>query len=276
MKFGALQSVKFGTDTGTYSLVTEREVVDSQITLTDYEAELAVAHFGDSILRGPKKDDPVNALKQFRLHGTSETVGLNLVYPKPEKNELRLYIGSRAGYKPSAGEIWFLYLKQGELFIGAMSEKSWRSQERLDDDDAFFQAAIYEEDEILKITIAARDTWKRDSNLAKQCLHEADYKCEFDVAHDLFVARSTFKPYVEAHHLVPMSLQKVFDVKLDDKSNIFSLCPMCHSKVHHAIGETTAEVVLRLFEQRERQLSDALKLGADDLLRYYNCEEIGR
>lgn len=276
MKFSALQTIKFGTGTGTYSMVTEREVFDSQITLTDYEAELAVKHFGDTILRGPKKDDPEKALKIFRLHGTMKTVGLNLVYPKPEKNELRLYIGTRAGFKPSVGEIWFLYLKGEELFIGAMTEKAWRSQERLDGDDAFFQAAIYEDDEVKKTTIAARDTWKRDSRLAKKCLQIADYECEFDRSHNLFVARSTLKPYVEAHHLIPMNLQNAFDIKLDEECNIFSLCPMCHSKVHHAIGETTAEVVLRLFEQREKKLFDRLNLKAEDLLRYYNCEEIGR
>jgi 5-methylcytosine-specific restriction endonuclease McrA len=276
MKFGVSQTIKFGTDTGTYSLVTEREVVDSQITLTDYEAKLAVDHFGDTILRGPVKDDPDKACKQFRLHGTSESVGLNLVYPKPEKNELRLYIGSRAGFKPAAGEIWFLYLKETEIFIGSMSENAWRSQERLDDDDAFFQAAIYEDDEAVKTKIAARDAWKRDSKMARECLQLAEYKCEFDNSHKLFVARRTLKPYVEAHHLVPMRFQDAIDVKLDTQTNIFSLCPMCHSKVHHAVDESVAEVVHRLFDRRKDELCKTLHLTADEVLRFYNCEDIKR
>ena len=276
MKFGALQKIKFGTEVGTYSPVTDREVVDSQITLTDYEAKMAEKHFGKTILRGPKKADAKQALKPFRLHGTDKVVELNLVYPKPERNELRLYIGNRAGFKPKAGEVWFLYLKNGEIFIGAMSEEAWRNQERQDEDDAFYQAAIYEDEEIRKTSLKARDVWERDANLARKCLHQADYKCEFDGSHNLFIARSTLKPYVEAHHLIPMSLQNEWDVKLDKRCNIFSLCPMCHSKVHHAVGKTTEEVILRLFEKRQKELRNMLRVETEDLLRFYNCEKIAR
>lgn len=276
MKFGALQKIKFGTDVGTYSTVTEREVYDSQITLTDYEAQMAEKHFGKTILRGPKKKNAQQALKPFRLHGTDKVVELNLVYPKPEKNELRLYIGNRAGFKPKAGEVWFLYLKDAEIFIGAMPEEVWRSQARQDEDDGLYQAAIYEDEEIRKTSLKARDAWERDAKLARKCLHRADYKCEFDGSHNLFIARSTLKPYVEAHHLIPMSFQNEWDVKLDRSCNIFSLCPMCHSKVHHAVDKTTAEVVLRLFEKRQKEMTDLLSIDAKDILRFYNCEKIAR
>jgi hypothetical protein len=276
MKFGAIQKIKFGTDAGTYSMVTEREEFDSQITLTDYETELAVGHFGETILRGPVKSNPEQALKTFYLHGTGDAIDLNLVYPKPDRTELRLYLGSRAGFKPKPGEIWFLYLNDDKLFIGAMTEREWRRQERLDEDDPLYQAAIYEGGEILKTKIAARDAWKRDYKLARESLRLADFKCEFDPSHNLFIARSTLTTYVEAHHLVPMGLQAALDVKLDTRCNIFSLCPMCHSKVHHAINKTAAEVVLRLFERRENELYEKLHLTAEDLLRFYNCEEIKR
>lgn len=276
MKFGAIQKVKFGTDEGTYSRVTERENFDSQITATGDEADLLLYYFRDSIQIGKAADDPQKALKKFKIYPSGEEVFLNLVYPKPPKKELRLYISKSAGFKPDAEQIWFIFLRDGELFIGAMAEKEWRSQERLDEDDSVFQAAIYEDEEILKTKVAARDIWKRDYRLARESLRLADFKCEFDPSHNLFIARSTLTTYVEAHHLIPMCLQDALDVKLDTRCNIFSLCPMCHSKVHHAIGETTAEVVLRLFEQREKELHAALHLTPEDLLRFYNCEEISR
>ncbi|NOU35921.1 MAG: hypothetical protein HOO88_04030 [Kiritimatiellaceae bacterium] len=276
MKFGVLQKIKFGTKDGTYSKVTKREEYDSQITLTDYEARLAIKQFGETILHGPKKDDPEQARKHFRLHGTDATVALNLVYPKPDKNELRLYIGKRAKFKPKQGDVWFMYSKAGNIFIGAMSEKDWRSQERQDEDDSAYQAAIYEEEEIRKTKRKACDTWERDAKLARECLRLADYKCEFDRNHNLFTARSTLAPYVEAHHLIPMSCQSAWDVKLDKRCNIFSLCPMCHAKVHHAVDTTTSEVILRLFERRQQELHDSLHLDAEELLRLYNCEKIAR
>jgi len=40
MKFGAIQQARFNTATGAYSLVTETEFGDSQITLTDFEREI--------------------------------------------------------------------------------------------------------------------------------------------------------------------------------------------------------------------------------------------
>ncbi len=276
MKFGALQTLKFGTLSGTYSRVTNRENFDSQITATDAEADLLLNYFGDSIQVGKVASNPEKALKKFRVSPSGEEVFLNLVYPKPPKKELRLYISNKAGFKPDAEQIWFMYLKGGEIFIGAMPEKEWRSQERLDEDDPLYQASIYEDDEIVKNKIAAREVWKRDKKLARESLRVADYKCEFDSSHNLFIARSTRTHYVEAHHLIPMSLQDALDVKLDTQCNIFSLCPMCHSKVHHAVNEAVEEVVSRLFEQRKQALQEVLHLTADDLLRFYNCEEIAR
>jgi hypothetical protein len=53
IKFGSIQGIRFGTAERAYSTVTARENKDSQITLTDYEAELFVSNFGEeNILTG--------------------------------------------------------------------------------------------------------------------------------------------------------------------------------------------------------------------------------
>ena len=66
-------------------------------------------------------------MKRFRLYPNGEYVGLNLVYPKPEKSELRLYIAKRRGFMPAKGQVWFLFVdKHDNLWIGAMDEVQWR------------------------------------------------------------------------------------------------------------------------------------------------------
>lgn len=276
MQFGVLQNVQFGSPAGTYSQVTKREVYDSQITLTDYEAELAIEQFGDTIFRGPVRNNPEQAKKPFRLHATGEIIYLNLVYPKPLKNELRLYIGKRAGFKPDAGDIWFMYRKGGEFFIGAMSEMEWRGQERVDFEDLDYQSSIYKEAEIRRTQIAARGAWGRNPQLAKQCLERTGFRCEFDHSHSLFVSRATLRPYVEAHHLIPMQFQDVLKMPLDHEANIFSLCPVCHSKIHHAINTDVSAVVCSLYESRGARFGEQFNLSLDEVLRLYNCEDICR
>ena len=66
MKFGIIQRRIFRALDGTYSVVTERENFDSQITLTDYEAEMAISHFGkENLLFSLTKLEP--ALKDLTL-----------------------------------------------------------------------------------------------------------------------------------------------------------------------------------------------------------------
>ena len=146
MQFGAIQVKKFGTSTGAYSVVTNREHYDSQITLTDYEAEMVISHFGrNQINVGNVQSNKTLSLKQFHLFPSGKTINLNVVYPKPEKTELRLYISSKAGFKPMGGEIWFMFLREGTIWIGAMPESKWRaesSEAKQDEYDEIYQRSV--------------------------------------------------------------------------------------------------------------------------------------
>jgi hypothetical protein len=56
MLFGRSQNIKFETGVGTYSVVTDREHKDTQITATDHEAALLIEFFGlENIQRGNVK-----------------------------------------------------------------------------------------------------------------------------------------------------------------------------------------------------------------------------
>ena len=126
MRFGVGLMQYFQADDGAWSEVTRTEVADSQITLTDKEAVLMTAFFGrDQIHTGGVALNPVKSLKTFYLYPTGRPITLNLIFPKPNKPELRLYLNSRKGFKPQASDIWFFYVKYDRLFLGSLKPADW-------------------------------------------------------------------------------------------------------------------------------------------------------
>lgn len=277
MKFGVSQKFKFKSELGTYSIVTEREFYDSQITATDYETDLLIQHFGlGNIHVGNVASNKVTANKHFKKFPSGEDLFLNLVFPKPEKSELRLYLSSKAGFKPNPLSVWFIYLYDNDIWIGSMDEAQWRNENSLllyDEDENKYQDSIEELDEIKSTKLKARDVYTRDSKLALQRLIKAEFKCEFDKKHDLFISRHTMRPYLEAHHLLPMVLQKTTVKKIDTLDNIFCLCPNCHRAIHHSESTFAREIIDTLVENRPSVLN-ILNVNNSDIHGYYALEEI--
>jgi hypothetical protein len=129
MKFQNFHKRFFNCENGAFSKVTEREYFDSQITVTKDEKSIVVGYFGKvNILNGNKASDPDLALKDFLLYPKMLPISLNLVFPKPAKSELRLYLSSKRGFKPKGGHVWFVYIDENEqIVIGTMSESVWNS-----------------------------------------------------------------------------------------------------------------------------------------------------
>jgi len=277
MKFGASQKIKFKSDLGSYSIVTARESYDSQITVTDHETELLIKHFGrKNILVGNVRSDRVSARKEFKKYPTGESIFLNLVFPKPEKTELRLYISKKSKFRPNANEVWFIFIRDGDIWIGAMTEAQWRTENSLllfDEDEQKYQDSIEELDEIKRTTLKARDIFSRDRKLALKRLEKENFKCEVNESHKLFVSKHTARPYLEAHHLLPMALQNIYRKNLDVLDNIFCLCPDCHRAIHHAESNYAKNIINILINKRPSVL-DILKVNHDDIHRYYALEDI--
>jgi len=276
MKFGKVQLMKFGTNEGAYSLVTERENYDSQITFTDYEAELVISHFGkDQLHIGNVKTNRLLASKTFKLYPSGNEIQLNVIYPKPEKTELRLYISAKAGFKPKGGDVWFIFLKDGDIWIGALSESSWRdeaSELKRDDGDDAYQNSVNDTNTIRIASLKARDIYSRDRKVALKRMELSGFACEYNPKHKLFISRFTAKPYLEAHHLIPMGLQKDFKKSLDTIHNVFCLCPHCHRAVHQATEPYAKKILSSLAEQRPVLNEYAVSLK--DLFGLYAVETI--
>lgn len=277
MRFGKSQQIKFNSENGAYSVVTFRENHDSQITATDEEANLLLSFFGkENVQVGNVKSNPEKALQTFYLYPEGKAIHLNLVFPKPEKTELRLYISARAGFKPDGDDIWFIFEQDNKLWIGAMNEPLWRSQNQIlvyDESEGDYQDSLLELDEIKLNKLKTRDVYARDRKKAIKRMELAGYQCEHDNSHNLFFSRSTKNPYLEAHHLIPMSLQKNTETPLDTLDNIFCLCPHCHRAIHLAEKTTTKTIIDSLVDKRPDVLS-ILNNNINDIYNYYSVESI--
>lgn len=284
MQFGIVQKERFTATDGSYSIVTKREVYDSQITATDAEAQLLKSFFaskGENIFVGNVKSSRGAASKEFKLFPTGKSISLNLVYPKPEKNELRLYLSSRAGYKPEQGDVWFMFISADQdLWIGSMKEGEWRNQNALYRNE---EVSVSAEGEVITLPDDIQSTfstittqrWVRNRKLAIKRMQQSKFKCEFDTTHNLFIARSTGCPFLESHHVIPIRFQPNFPRKnLDALSNLCCLCPNCHRAIHHAEESYARQILKKLAESRG--INRAFNVEVEDLYRLYAVEEIVR
>ena len=80
--------------------------------------------------------------------------------------------------------------------------------------------------------------WKKDPSIAKACIMNSGYICEINRDHSTFTSKVTGKNYVEAHHLISMSIQDMYLFSLYIKANIVSLCPNCHRLLRSECGKT--------------------------------------
>lgn len=274
MLFGPLQLEFFNADEGAYSIVTADERAKGQITLTeaDGEADIAIRAIGAAhIPRSAARSFPLPVYVR-RPDGTETPAELTINFPKVARNELRIYRKATEGFGYQAADVWFIYRRGERLVVGAMLEAAWRSLGRQDaDDDIYIDLAAGDVPASPRVTQALR--YHRDPALARRRFRQASYQCEFDPDHRLFTGRVTRQPFLEPHHLVPVSLQARYPRPLDHLDNIFALCPHCHRAVHHAETSLVTEIITTLAIRRGH-VCQRLGISPDDILRLYNCEVI--
>ena len=265
MEFSFLQCASLNAVKGSYSPVTDREIFDSQITATDSESKLLIEFFnrsGEGIYIGNVNSNKDAAKKRFRLFPSGDEIYLNLVYPKPNRTELRLYLSSRAGFMPRKGDVWFLFVSRddGDLWIGSLPEPQWRvlNENKIEEQKQ-------EEKKLADV--------QRDPALVRKRMELSKFKCEYSDAHRLFIAKASGNPYVEVHHVIPLNFRDSFEgKKLDHLNNLYSLCPYCHAAVHHAEGRIARKLLSKMYDER----SIGFHYGISKLYLYqlYSVEEI--
>ncbi len=270
----------FQADEGGYSIVTENEFAKKQITFVGPEQSIVESFFGNNLSyrHGNREDiiatdhDPDLLFKYFP---SGETVPLTVSYKTNKPRELRMYLRS-ASFKPSAGEYWGVFRRGNEIWLCNFSV-SWLAQ--LQNDPALFyerQALEREVDDFQDVLnehqpdqIESRTMkWRRNPKISAVALKRSDYKCELFPEMITFPARRTGKPYMEAHHLVPMGLQGNYKANLDCSQNICILNPYSHRLLHHASSEVVLPEVLKLIATR-KEFIRGIGLVEDDVIGIY-------
>jgi 5-methylcytosine-specific restriction enzyme A len=118
-------------------------------------------------------------------------------------------------------------------------------------------------------------TYARDPEIGKIRLQNSNYKCELDSTHLTFTSKSTSKPFLEVHHLVPMEMQDNYEYSLDVPENIIALCPNCHRKIHHSTEIEKQPLLDKLYKERANGLkARGIKLTLAELNTIYKQSEL--
>ncbi len=113
-----------------------------------------------------------------------------------------------------------------------------------------------------------------DTRIREEILDICGRRCQYAMfigeEHKTFIGRDG-KPYVIAHHLIPMSARKdFFPRNLDRPSNIVCLCPMCHDQVHRGSKEEKAKILKVIYDHYIETLNDEqIYISFDELMNKY-------
>lgn len=115
---------------------------------------------------------------------------------------------------------------------------------------------------------------QRNLELVEYARWRANFKCEIDPEHHTFTSIASNQPYIEVHHLVPLSRQGDYKFSLDVAANVVALCPMCHKRMHHGILDHEKRIALKkLLSARKENLKEKkIRLTEKTLLSYYHFE----
>lgn len=75
--------------------------------------------------------------------------------------------------------------------------------------------------------------YQRDRLVKIHALINANYTCELNPSHKTFISKTNGKPFMQAHHLIPLEFEYLFPYSLDVEANVVSLCSMCHDEIHY-------------------------------------------
>lgn len=97
------------------------------------------------------------------------------------------------------------------------------------------------------------DRFERDPKVIADTLQLAEGICQGcgrgRKPKELFRRASDGTPYLEVHHIIPLS-----NGGIDDLSNACALCPICHRLLHHGIKEDKEKILKNITESRKKQL----------------------
>lgn len=150
--------------------------------------------------------------------------------------------------------------------------------DRNEDDEFKIVTSVFDEDfesivpEYSPVSVGSKNnkettSFKRDIRKARKALTLANFQCEINKDHITFLTKYK-KPYMEAHHLIPLGSQDKFKYSLDVDANIVCLCPTCHRMLHY--GDNTQFLIKELYNNRIEFLKlSGIGITLNELISYY-------
>ena len=282
----------FDAKSGAYSPVTDREATgDKSVTIDQLEKQVLSSKIPlDGFTRaGGAAPDGKPATHVFNVFdidtGQYTLQELVIKYPKADKNELRLYFKAGTGFYPGIETVWFIFTREDNEypFIGSVSKERWEALHEvvdrvkafeiateIDEEDSAYQTLLSQPEEKRGAQERRQLHYPRSVTRARNKAESVGYKCEFDNDHSSFLSAATGRPFIEAHHLIPMSKSDEFDTSLDVTANIVILCPNCHRAIHFGDELTKRQYLERFYHERNQDLLDSgINITTDQLLGYY-------
>ena len=124
-----------------------------------------------------------------------------------------------------------------------------------------------------KVKASRSEKYSRSDGVSADAHKKANFICEVNATHTTFCSKAKEMPYVEPHHLIPISRQDDFDFSIDVPENIISLCPNCHRLIHYAMDKDKKSLLIRFYKQRRDRLKDrGISISLKRLFSYYNIQ----
>lgn len=291
----------FGAQAGSISEITDREATgDRSVTLDRHDKQVLFSRIpkGSYARKGGAASNHNPDQHNFLVFPRDAVSGAKphnvpVVHPKKEGNELRLYGSAGTGLDLRTGDFFYVLVRDGEPlpFIGTISPKerakllghpakgpSMSGKPSTFDDeeeDTAYQQAIGDTAARMPVGFTGK-RYPRDPQVALKALKKAKFLCEAapdKETHETFVSATTGQPYVEAHHLVPLSRQGNYSAGLDIVENITALCPNCHRRLHHGAPGQRIQSLLTLLKKRKSALSkQGLDIDEAGLMEAYGID----
>lgn len=171
----------------------------------------------------------------------------------------------------------FLLLEEDEIYLeNSASEESFQENIQKHLFDLSITEAAIEKKQPRRPPIRnqeGKEVYGRRVSVSAAALEEAGYKCIVDPSHVTFISKATKNPYVESHHIIPLSKQEEFEYELDQIANITALCPNCHRLIHYGTDEQREELLRKLFVLRRDRLENiGVEVTFSTLRKMYNFD----
>lgn len=118
------------------------------------------------------------------------------------------------------------------------------------------------------VYIQGKKTYPRDKQVAINALLRSNHNCEVNSNHKTFISKYSDLPYMEAHHLIPLSYQDKFKYSLDVESNVTSLCSHCHNMIHYGLEQSGIIETIYLKRKNDLLLT-GIEVDLNELIDFY-------